>query len=305
MFDFLSSLNDVMSFNDIIPPSINIHAKSVVRFKSQGICKDDCCYYIIFYNQIGALFGCWRRDIYVKWFAKSYHKLSYYDKAKYQQQIERFEKEKKERKEIGLLRCKKNWELSQEPDEKHDYLIRKKIKPLYCRQLEKNLLIPIFDCFGDIQSIQYISPGKDKNKLYETGTSYKNGYLPLGERIVSPLRLCEGYATGCSIYEAIGAPVFVCFSAFNLIEIAKWIRKKFKDLEIHICADDDRKNENKIGKNIGLISAIKTAKEINAKIVYPDFTNISNAENATDFNDLMCLQGIEAVENQLLNGVLS
>ena len=215
--------------------------------------------------------------------------------------ILRERKENEAKKDIAKLRCKTKWDHSIEACESHAYLIKKRIKPIYCRQHGEDLIIPIYDHFGEIQSLQSIHP--DGFKLYEEGSSYKGGYLPLGEKINGTLRLCEGYATGCSIYEAIGEPVFVCFTANNLIHIAKWIRKKYPHFPIQICADDDRRTEKKIGKNIGLIAAIHAAKEINATVIYPDFTLIPHSENLTDFNDLFCVSGIEAVENQLLKGV--
>jgi len=302
MFDFLSSVKDAMLRHDIFPPYIDLNSRSIVRFKSDSLCRKNCCFYILLPNRIGIIFGCWRRDIHVKWFAKSFNKLTFHEQNQYKIQLAKFEKEKEEKRKVALLRCQNIWDKSREPSLDHPYLIRKKIKPIYIRQYGDNLVIPIYDFSGNLQSLQTIQP--DGFKLFEEGSSYRNGYLPMGESIVAPIRLCEGYSTGASIYEAIGSPVLICFTANNLINIAKWIRNKYPSLEIHICADDDRKTELKIGKNVGLLSAIEAAKSIKAHVVYPDFTYVEYSQNATDFNDLMCLAGIEIVENQLLNGVI-
>lgn len=298
MYDFLSSLENILSTHSIIPPRINLSDKDVVRFKSLGICKDTCCYYMIFANRIGAAFGCWRRDIHQKWFVKSYDALTFVEKRDYKIQSDRLKKEKEERHKIAILKCKTIWEATVEPDPDHPYLLKKKIKPLYIRQVGKNLVVPIYAPDGSIQCLQYIQP--DGFKLYHIGASPKGGYMAMGEKITDPIRICEGYATGCSIYEAIGETVLVCFTAYNLVNIAKFIRKNFPEHNIHICADDDRKTEEKIGINPGLKYALISAKEIGATVIYPDFTNISNAETASDFNDLMCLSGIESLESQLL-----
>jgi len=301
MFDLLSSVKDAMLRHDIFPSYIDLNSHSIVRFKSDSHCRKNCCFYVFLPNRIGIIFGCWRRDIHVKWFFKDFHKLTYQEQSQYKIQLAKFEKEKEEKRKVALLRCQNIWDKSHAPSDNHPYLVRKKIKPIYIRQYGNNLIIPIYDFAGKIQSLQSIQP--DGFKLFEEGSSFKNGYLPMGESIIEPIRLCEGYSTGASIYQAVGSPVLICFTAGNLINIAKWIRKKYPNLEIHICADDDRKTETRIGKNIGLISAIEAAKHIKAQVFYPDFTYIPNSDNATDFNDLMCLAGIETVENQLLNGV--
>jgi putative DNA primase/helicase len=297
---FLSDLSQAMSRHDIIPPHINIKSTKVERFSSLNICRKDCCYYMIFYNQIGAQFGCWRRDIHEPWFTnnRNYHQLTSAERESYRINRKKIEEEKNNRTLVAKIKCKLVWDKCTEASDIHPYLIKKKIKPLYCKQYGNNLVIPVFGYDGQLQALQYIQP--DCFKLFETGSSYKNGFLPLGEKINHTIRLCEGYATGCSIYEAVGDFVVVCISANNLINVARWFRERYKNLKIIMCADDDLETEASTGKNTGLIAAIKAAEEINAQIIYPDFTNIPNSESKSDFNDLHCLAGIEAVENQLI-----
>jgi len=51
--------------------------------------------------------------------------------------------------------------------------------------------------------------------------------------------------------------------------------------------------------NIGVKNAIVAAQAVNAKLVIPQFKNLST--KPTDFNDLMCLEGADEVRRQLAN----
>ena len=54
------------------------------------------------------------------------------------------------------------------------------------------------------------------------------------------LIICEGVATGLSLYECTGYPVAVAFDAGNLEPVAKVMRARMPNLRIVIAADDDR-----------------------------------------------------------------
>lgn len=65
---------------------------------------------------------------------------------------------------------------------------------------------------------------------------------------------------------------------------------------IRICADDDRWGK----ENIGMKVAVNASKLHAATLSWPDFSKLDISDKPTDFNDLMCLAGIEEVENQLI-----
>ncbi len=184
-----------------------------------------------------------------------------------------------------------------EPDENQGYVKLKKIKAVYAGQIRSRLVIPIYNIEGQIQSLQFINKYGDR-KRYMRWTSPQNGYLCLGEKIVlsDVIRICEGYATGCSIYEAIGAPVIVAFSADNLKNICRLIRSKYPNNKIIICADNDQWKE----KNTGLEVAVFCAENYDALIRYPNFSGLDVNDCPTDFNDLMSLGGLTATEAQLI-----
>jgi len=83
-----------------------------------------------------------------------------------------------------------------------------------------SMIIPLYNKQGEIRSLQFISV--DNN-----GTTYKSflkggekrgnyhtiGHIPPDENV---LFVCEGYATGATVHEAINKPVVVAFDAGNL-----------------------------------------------------------------------------------------
>ena len=79
--------------------------------------------------------------------------------------------------------------------------------------------------------------------------------------------IAEGYATGASIFEATGHAVAVAFDAGNLLPVAEALRSKFCNIELRICADDDRRAAD----NPGLKYAIEAAEKVEGTIALPVF----------------------------------
>ncbi|MEO6422846.1 MAG: toprim domain-containing protein [Candidatus Nitrotoga sp.] len=89
---------------------------------------------------------------------------------------------------------------------------------------------------GKITSLQFINAEGEKRFLH----GGEKGYFVIGK--IEPGKtacICEGYATGASIYEATGHAVIVAFDAGNMKKIALALRTKYPDLKIILCADDD------------------------------------------------------------------
>jgi putative DNA primase/helicase len=119
----------------------------------------------------------------------------------------------------------------------------------------------------------------------------------LGEQILphDTVRICEGWATACSIYEAVGAPVVCAFNADNLVNVSILLRRKYVFSSFQICAD----NDIHLKENIGLKYGREAAKLIGASLHYPIFSEGISGK-LTDFNDLFCHAGIEEVERQII-----
>lgn len=82
------------------------------------------------------------------------------------------------------------------------------------------IVIPCYSFEGDyhLASLQKIWP--DGKKMFLSGSSTKGTFLVIGEP-VEQMYICEGFATGCSIYEATGKSVVVAFNCGNLKNVAK------------------------------------------------------------------------------------
>lgn len=153
------------------------------------------------------------------------------------------------------------------------------------------------DIENNISTLQFI---------YSTGNKrfLKNGvkggcFYPIGEfkDCNGKILLCEGYATCASIYMATGELTICCFDAGNLLLVAVNIKKLYPNAEIIICADNDKFNGENTGRNTGLEAGKVVANAINAVVVYPIFKNPK--DKPSDFNDLHCLEGIDAVREQI------
>lgn len=179
----------------------------------------------------------------------------------------------------------------------HPYVRTKRIYPYYARQIRSYLVLPITDVDGKLQSLQYIKP--NGHKQFKKNASPKGGMMWLCQIPKSDfngtIRICEGYATGCSITECCFDPVVVAFAASNLMEVAIAIWRKYPTAKISICADNDQFTK----ENIGLMTGRNAALKIKGVLCFPEFREDQMTKKPTDFNDLFCFEGLEGVEKQL------
>ena len=178
----------------------------------------------------------------------------------------------------------------------HPYLVKKQIKPCGAKlHYEDNarLVIPIFNYKRKLISLQFISDTGEKR--FFKGTSPRDGFYIINEFSTGTICICEGFATGVSIYLATGYKVVVAFSAENMLSCAKIVRNMFKGSDIIICADNDAYREI----NIGIEKATDAARDTGAVVIYPIFKDVSTSP--TDFNDLYVLEGADVVKKYFIN----
>ena len=177
--------------------------------------------------------------------------------------------------------------------ETHTYLVRKKIKPYGILQREKDLLIPVYNSKGEIRTYQTISGAGDKFFLKDG--EVKGNFHRLGQA-GKKIFICEGFATGSTIYELTGHCVYVAFNAGNILPVAEQVRKAHKDSQLVIAADNDQKTDSHA--NPGIDSAKFCASQVkNCSFVFPSFKTPS--DKLTDFNDLFIKEGKETALIQL------
>jgi len=111
------------------------------------------------------------------------------------------------------------------------------------------------------------------------------------------LILCEGWATGCTLYHATGGVIdakqgigtAVCFSANNLVNVARDIRKAMPKVNLLFAADHD---------DAGINVAEKAAREVGGLIAIPpvekwDFNDMQNKVSLAQVREAIEIAGQE------------
>jgi putative DNA primase/helicase len=167
------------------------------------------------------------------------------------------------------------WQSAKPADPKHPYLIRKRVMPHNLRQSGDKLIVPLQDTSGAIWSLQTIYP--DGTKRFTTGGRTKGLFSLIGDLSTKgQILICEGWATGASLFEHLADPVLCAMNAGNLLPVAESARATWNQ-QLVICGDDDRKTEGNPGKTF----ATKAALAVGALTAFPEFDD----DFGSDFND--------------------
>ena len=161
------------------------------------------------------------------------------------------------------------WRTARPATNDHAYLVRKRIGAIGIRRLRDMLLVPVRDASGTLHTLQFIGP--DGQKRFLTGGRIAGGYFAMGRPTDSVL-VCEGYATGATLFRAMGGAVAVAFNCGNLPAVARALRAKFPDLRMVICGDNDM---NTAG-NPGLHWANEAAQAVGGFVAVPRFEGARN-----------------------------
>lgn len=147
----------------------------------------------------------------------------------------------------------------------HPYLTRQKVKSYGLRlNRDGRLIVPAYNVDGKISTLQFIDG--DKNKRFLKGGKKTGSCFTIGEPTAT-ICVCEGYATGASIYAATGYHTVVAFDTGNLLSVSETIRAKHPAAKIILCADDDAETEG----NPGLTAATRAAKAVRGLLAVPSF----------------------------------
>jgi putative DNA primase/helicase len=170
----------------------------------------------------------------------------------------------------------------------HEYLKQKQILPMGIKvDQHNNLLIPLRE--GKlIHSLQFIQVDGTKRFL-KNGKTKGMYYSIKPENQPGKLLICEGFATGVTLYMETKTPVIAAFYAANLASVAKKIRKQYPESKILICGDNDHCTEGNPGKQAAIIAA----KICGGNWTIPDFAGLNPSPKDTDFNDLYKLREVK------------
>ena len=230
------------------------------------------------------VFGSWKLGIIETWSSVSAEEQTPQQRADLRALIQQAKRERDQdqadRNTKAAERAKKIMESSTPADPRHAYLLTKEIRPHGIRQQGVALLVPVYIA-GKLSSIQTLYP--DGSKRFLKGGRINGGcYLINDQTRRDELLVCEGFATGASLHEEIGAACYVAFNANNLIHVVRYVRRLHPKATIVVCGDDDRWTDGNPGKTKARAAAI----DIGAKVLMPDFTGLDLSSKPTDFNDM-------------------
>lgn len=278
-----SATGGAPAYEAVIPGKRIRFATSDRRGDTSGWCK-------LFEDGEGGVFGCWRQGISETW--QSNRKRTPEELDAFLVRVQQAKEEAATQEALLRAACRKKsaqlWDKGRDADQQHPYLASKDIRPLGIRQLQDSLLVPLRDIQGVLHGLQFIFP--DGKKRFLKGTAVTGCYHAIGKPDGTIL-IAEGYATGATLHEITGHAVACAFSAGNLKPVSEALHRKYPDTALIICADDDHLTEG----NPGLTKATEAAIAVNGLLATPCFSEIRE-DSDTDFNDLACLSGRDAVK---------
>jgi putative DNA primase/helicase len=227
-------------------------------------------------NRPAGWFQCHKMGILQKWrLSGGYAQLSsiqqLINQAKYRQEAKDRQKAEVAKQAAVAIVANKIWNQAPLAPANHPYLVTKKIGINGARLGRANaLIIPLYNANNEIVSLQFIS--ETGGKTFLSGGKKKGSFYPIGEQ-TDKILICEGFATGASLYEESGHFTVVAFDAGNLKEVAINIRALSPESEIIICGDNDE-------SGIGEKKAIDAASTIGGKYLIPEIVG-------QDWNDVL------------------
>jgi putative DNA primase/helicase len=213
-------------------------------------------------------FGSRRLGEWHRWSQKRNHEMTAAERASFATRLAQMKTERDaEQQRVQQAAAKRAaglWERAKPATNDHPYLSRKHVRAYGIRALREQLLIPVRDAEGAMWTLQFI--GTDGSKKFLTGGRKRGCYFAIG-RPDGVLCVCEGYATGASIFEATGHATAIAFDAGNLEPVARALRVKFPAVRIVLCADNDTGTPG----NPGLTAAKAAARAVGGLLAVPTF----------------------------------
>ena len=182
------------------------------------------------------------------------------------------ETEIRQRHEAAGIKARSIWKSSKpitKPSD-HAYLVNKRINPNGSRLYGDALVIPIYNESDELVNLQFINQQGEKRFL--SGGRKRGCFHIIGE-LSQRILICEGFATGASLFEDSGQRTVIAFDAGNLLPVAKNIRELSPDSEIIICGDNDV-------SSVGQSKAKEAALAIGGKVLIPHVSG-------QDWNDIL------------------
>lgn len=163
------------------------------------------------------------------------------------------------------------------------YCNRKNIPAINAYGNNIRLLVPLININGDVRSCQSIYPKGFKS--FEKGGEIKGNFALIGNlHEAQKVYVCEGYATGVSIYQYYGPDVAVvcAMNAGNLLPVCSALADSLNSsVAVYVVSDNDHRTKG----NPGLTKATEAAESIGATLITLPFPCANSECSCTDFND--------------------
>ena len=187
-----------------------------------------------------------------------------------------------------------------------DYLARKQVGSYGLRfrstpQYGNVAVVPMRDSTGKLWSYQILNSDGSKRMaaggrttgLYHLLRPFKTSVSSTPEVI----GLAEGYATAATCLELSGIPVACAFSSENLVAVTEALLELFSSANLIVFADNDRH----LPTNTGLNHALEAQQLSPSRVIIatPNFGSLPPAKDASDWNDLVRILGVEEAKRQL------
>jgi hypothetical protein len=261
-------LMNAMLEADLDPPEHLYLDGKIYRFGPKN-----SCWYVAFGDGVPAgRFGDWKLGLDVTWRAEVDRDLTDIDRMALSQRLTESRKlrdeEKAKRQEVASFAVDQIWAECIEASRDHPYLVAKGIEAHGTKVTgDGRIVVPIYDQFGDVASLQYITG--EGEKKFHPGAKTGGCFWALGKP-TRTIYICEGFATAATVYEATKTFTYVAFNAANIPSTVQFARSNHKG-KIVIIADNDE-------SGTGQRYADEAAKKYGATVVVPP-------ELDTDAND--------------------
>lgn len=292
----LSQFRDAIRAAGLNPPEL-IEPGKFHRFAGSGKNRGNTSGWCkLFADGRGGVFGDWSTGHVGNWQAKRNKPITVKARMAFARRVKKARVEAQAQRNAvqaeAAQKARAIWNAAPPASDDHTYLVRKQISANGARSYNESLVIPVYHD-DTLYTLQFIKPNGEK--YYLSGGRVSGGYFLIGEKSdEGTLCIAEGFATSATIHQATGYAVTVAFNAGNLMLVAKSFRKRFPDVSLILCADDDAATDG----NPGLTKATEAANCVGAQVVYPDF-GTDRPDGATDFSDLAALAGFDEIERQI------
>lgn len=292
-----AQFGDALAAHGLCPPTIIADGK-LHRFDGPTDKRGKKSAWYVLHNEEPAAgaFGCWKTDLSETWCAQSERPLSPAELDARRKRIEqakaRAEAERATVRAAVAGTSRRTWEEARAASADNPYCVRKGVKPYGLKEFHdrRTLMVPIRNAAGELVNLQFIDA--DGTKRFRTGGEVAGCWYAFGgdPEPDGTVLLGEGFATCASAFAATRLPVVVAFNAGNLLLVARALREHLPAARIVVLADDDHRTEG----NPGVTKATEAARAVGGSVAMPAFTE-TRPDDATDFNDLQALEGLEAV----------